>query len=186
MLRLTRPLTPTTTDPLLCAQPPTASRAELRTRWVVHVIFHTLTHTDTRVCNMSVRFGQATHALGLGKPMDNSTSRLEPHFTEPARFCRSLRGRILLYRSSLAAMVQRVARAPTATVQAPERPPASPSHPAGPHEWRRERLRAAESGRGRAPLLRPLEEQRMRSTGLYWFTEPQHGYTCRSGLRGSC
>ncbi|CAB1428534.1 unnamed protein product [Pleuronectes platessa] len=118
MLRLTRPLTATTTDPLPCAQPPAMSKSGLRTRCVVH----------------------ATHALGLGKPMDNSTSRLELHFTEPGRFCRSLRGRILLYRSSLAAMVQRVARAPTPTVQAPERPPASPSHSAGPHEWRRERL----------------------------------------------
>lgn len=49
--------------------------------------------------------GQATYALGLGKPIDSSTSRLEPHFTEPGRFWRSLRGRILLYRSSLAAMV---------------------------------------------------------------------------------
>lgn len=58
---------------------------------------HRYTHTYT--------WGQATYALGLGKPIDSSTSRLEPHFTEPGRFWRSLRGRILLYRSSLAAMV---------------------------------------------------------------------------------
>lgn len=50
-------------------------------------------------------WGQATYALGLGKPIDSSTSKLDPHFTEPGRFWRSLRGRILLYRSSLAAMV---------------------------------------------------------------------------------
>lgn len=40
--------------------------------------------------------GRGTYALGLGKPMDSSTSRLEPHLMEPGRFCRSLRGRILL------------------------------------------------------------------------------------------
>lgn len=41
-------------------------------------------------------FGGGTHALGLGKPMDSSTSRLELHLMEPGRLCRSLRGRILL------------------------------------------------------------------------------------------
>ncbi|MEQ2178483.1 hypothetical protein GOODEAATRI_014453, partial [Goodea atripinnis] len=46
-----------------------------------------------------------TYALCLEKPMVNSTSRLELDFIEPDRLWRSLRGRILLYRSSLAAIV---------------------------------------------------------------------------------
>lgn len=54
------------------------------------------THKHANMYPRARAHTRATYALGLGKPMDSSTSRLELHFIEPARFCRSLRGRILL------------------------------------------------------------------------------------------
>ncbi|KAG7222468.1 hypothetical protein INR49_016237 [Caranx melampygus] len=101
--------------------------------------------------------------------MDNSTSRLEPHFTEPGRFCRSLRGRILLYRSSLAAMVRpghpqsqepntvsvsTDAAAAATTADAAKSPTSSGSvHQLqrGPHEW---------MGNGNNSEAEPSREQR--------------------------
>lgn len=46
-----------------------------------------------------------THALVLGKPMDSSTSRVDPCLTVLGRLWRCLRGVTLAYRSSLAAII---------------------------------------------------------------------------------